>query len=119
MGKIRHAVLGGTAGEWPGVEGSLLLVAVILLAALGTGVLLFASVVAYRRRRSTRYALVTLAVGALFGRSIVGIGTVYGVVPMTVHHLLEHTLDFTIALLVLYAVYRRSEPQLETAPRDG
>lgn len=93
-----------TAGGW-GVEGSLPLLAVVLVAGVGTGALFLVSLVAYRRRRSAQYALISVAVGALLARSVVGAGTILGVVPMPVHHFLEHGLDFTIAALVLYAVY--------------
>ncbi|MGQ3328127.1 DUF7471 family protein [Halorubrum sp. FL23] len=93
-----------TAGGW-GVEGSLPLLAVVAVAGLGTGVLFLVSLVAYHRRRSGQYALISVAVGALLGRSVVGAGTVLGVVPMPVHHFLEHSLDFLIAAVVLYAVY--------------
>ena len=88
------------------LEPSLSLLAVIVLAGVGTGVLFVASAFASWRRRELRYLLITLAVGALFVRSLVGFATVYGRVPMDVHHFLEHTLDFLIAALVLYAVYR-------------
>lgn len=96
-----------------GLEPSLPLLAVILLAGIGTGILFVGSIVACLRRRELRYVLITIAVGALFVRSIVGFGTVYGLVPMTAHHLLEHSFDFLIAALVLYAVYR-SKPSAET-----
>ncbi len=92
------------AGAW-GVEGSLPLLAVVFVAGLGTGLLFLVSLVAYRRRRSAQYALISVAVGALLARSVVGAGTVLGVVPMPVHHFLEHSLDFLIAAVVLYAVY--------------
>lgn len=105
-------------GSWPGVEGSLLLLGVILLALVGTGVLFVVSALAYRQRRSTRYLLITVAVGALFLRSIVGVGTVLGVVPMPVHHLVEHSLDFLIAALVLYAVLRSAPSQLGPSIED-
>lgn len=88
------------------VEGSLLLFAIVLLAGLGTGILFSISLLAYWQRRSVRYLLITVAVGALFLRSIVGIGTVLGYTPMMVHHLIEHSFDFIIASLVLYAVLR-------------
>lgn len=88
------------------VEGSLLLFAIVLLAGLGTGILFSISLLAYWQRRSVRYLLITVAVGALFLRSIVGIGTVLGYTPMVVHHLIEHSFDFIIASLVLYAVLR-------------
>ena len=97
---------------WPGVEGSVPLLCVILLAGVGTGLLFAISLLAYRQRRSTRYLLVTVAVGALFWRTVVGFGTVLGVVPMPVHHLTEHSLDFLIAALVLYAVLR-NEPAVD------
>jgi hypothetical protein len=93
-----------TAGGW-GVEGSLPLLAVALVAGVGTGLLFLVSLVAYRRRRSAQYAMISVAVGALLARSVVGAGTVLGVVPMPVHHFLEHSLDFLIAAVILYAVY--------------
>jgi hypothetical protein len=103
-------VLTASGGNWPGVEGSLLLLSVILLAGIGTGLLFVVSIFAYRQRRSRRYLLVTVAVGALFVRTIVGFGTVSGLVPMTTHHLVEHSFDFSIAAIILYAVYRSGTP---------
>ncbi|SDK04714.1 hypothetical protein SAMN05216226_11588 [Halovenus aranensis] len=94
-----------SAGEWPGVEGSLVLLGIILLAGIGTGLLFVASLVTCLRRRSRRYVLITVAVGALFVRSFLGIGTASGVVPMMYHHVIGHSLDFTIAAMVLYAAY--------------
>lgn len=92
------------AAQW-GVEGSLALLAVIAIAGIGTGVLFTISVIAYRRRRSSQYLLISIAVGALLARSIVGAGTVLGYIPMPIHHFIEHSLDFVIAAFVLYAVY--------------
>jgi hypothetical protein len=93
------------AGEWPGAEHTPVLLAVILLAALGTVVLFLLSLVVYSRRPTTRYLLVSVALGALVFRTGVGLGTVFGYVPMTTHHLLEHGLDFCIAALILAAAY--------------
>lgn len=103
---IQRPVLLSTATEWPGVEGSLLILAVILLAGVGTGLLFLASLLAYRQRQTTEYLLITIAVGILFLRSVGGVGTVMGRVPMVIHHLMEHSFDFLIAALILYAVYR-------------
>lgn len=105
-------------GDWPGVEGSLLLLGVLLLACLGTGILFAISLLAWRQRRSRRYLLIAIAVGALFARSIIGIGTVFGTVPMVVHHLVEHSLDFFIAALILYAVIRSKPAQLGSSLDD-
>jgi hypothetical protein len=103
---------------WQGVEGSLFLLGVALLAGLGTGLLFLVSVLAYRQRRSARYLLVTLAVGTLFLRSVVGAGTILGYTPMVVHHLVEHTFDFLIATLVLYAVLRAGPADTEQYSSD-
>lgn len=94
-----------TGGEWVDASESMLLLAIIILAAIGTGVLLLISALAYRRRGSQRYLLITIAIAALFARSLIGIGTVYGQVPMFLHHFLEHTLDFFIAMIILYTIY--------------
>lgn len=93
--------------EWS-VEGSIPLLVVIFAAAIGTGILFVISIVAYLRRRQSQYFLISVAVGALWMRSIVGAGTVFGYVPMTIHHYVEHSLDFLIAAVVLYAVYARA-----------
>jgi len=103
-----------TGVRWSGLEGTVLL-AIIVLAGLGTGVLFLASLIAYSRRRSSRYLLVVAAVGVLFLRSLVGFGTLLGITPMLVHHLVEHTFDFFIAALVLYAVYRSKPTRFDTA----
>lgn len=93
-------------GEWLDPQLAPVLVAVIALAALGTTVLFVVGVVAYARRRTARYCLIAVVLGVLVVRSLTGLGTVFGLVPMTVHHLVEHGFDFLIAVLVLYAVYR-------------
>lgn len=83
-----------------------ILLAIIALAVVGTVFLFGVGLIAYLRRRTTRYFLITSVLAMLVARSIVGLGTVFGLVPMTVHHLLEHSFDFLIAITVLYAVYR-------------
>ncbi|GAB7090102.1 hypothetical protein JCM18237_03730 [Halorubrum luteum] len=90
---------------WWGVEGSIPLLVVVIVAGIGTGLLFAVSLLAYHRRRSRQYLLISVAVGALWLRSVIGAATVLGYVPMPVHHFIEHSLDFLIAALVLYAVY--------------
>jgi uncharacterized membrane protein len=87
------------------VEGSLLLLAAALVAGMGTGILFVVSVVAYRRRQGAQYQLIAVAVSMLLFRSILGTGTILGIVPMPVHHFLGHSLDFLIAAIILYTVY--------------
>jgi hypothetical protein len=107
-----------SGSNWPAVEGSPVLMGIVVLAGLGTGVLFAVSLLAYRQRRSGRYLLVTVAVGALFLRSVVGAGTIMGYTPMVVHHLIEHTFDFLIAALVLYAALRTSPSGLDERLAD-
>ena len=97
-----------------GVTGSPLLLAVIAIAGIGTGVLFAVSLVSYSRRRNRQFLLISVAVGALLARSIIGAGTVLGYVPMAVHHFVEHSLDFVIAAVVLYAVYAHAPGTLST-----
>lgn len=90
------------------------LLAVLGLATLGTAALFVIGLEGYRRRRSRVYLLVTTALGLLLARSVMGFGTVLGVVPMPVHHLVEHGSDFVVATLVLYALYSRGSPSTAT-----
>lgn len=92
--------------EWVDGAYSLLLHLAVFLAGLGTTVLFLVGLVAYRRRRTFRYLLIALSLGLLVIRTLVGVGTILGVVPMTVHHLVEHGFDFLLAVLILYAVYQ-------------
>lgn len=96
----------GSGAEWVDGQYSSLLWLVVGLASIGTTVLFLIGVVAYRRRRSFRYLLVTIVLGVLVVRTVIGIGTILGFVPMTVHHLVEHGFDFLMAALILYAIYR-------------
>lgn len=109
--------------QWLDPQLTPVLLVVIVLAVVGTTILFGCGLVAYLRRRSTRYLLITVVLGLLVARSIVGLGTVFGVVPMAVHHLVEHGLDLAIAVLVLYAVYRsgpvgRTETDGDRTPPD-
>lgn len=92
--------------DWLSPEAAWLLLVVIVLAVVGTTVLFCIGLVAYHRRRSFRYLLITVVLGLLVVRSIVGLCTVFGIVPMAIHHLVEHGLDFVIAVIILYAVYQ-------------
>lgn len=94
------------------------LIAVISLAVLGTTVLFVAGLVAYARRHTLRYLLITVVLWVLVVRSVTGLGTVLGLVPMTVHHLVEHGFDFLIAVLILYAVYRSGPASDAVAPDE-
>jgi hypothetical protein len=99
-----------TAGEWLSETEVALLLAVLGLATLGTAALFLVGLAGYRRRGTTVYLLLTLALGLLVTRSLVGFGTAMGLVPMSAHHIIEHGSDFAIAAVVLYALYRSGPP---------
>ena len=99
-------ISGILAPAWLDGQLAPVLIGIIVLAALGTAILFGIGLLAYRTRRTLQYLLITVALGLLVARSIVGLGTVFGVVPMAIHHLVEHSFDFAIAMLILYAVYR-------------
>lgn len=109
------SVLGTAAAEWVPKGYAPVLFAGLLLAGIGTVALFALGLAAYYRRRTREYLLVTIALGALVVRTAVGWGTAVGVVPMLVHHVVEHTLDFCIAAIILYVVYRQ-KPARQTAP---
>lgn len=93
-------------GEWLSAGEAMALLVVLALATVGTLTLFLVGLAAYRRRGTRVYLLLLVALGLLVSRSIVGFGTAMGAVPMPIHHLVEHSSDFAIAALVLYALYR-------------
>ena len=94
----------------------LVITGIVSLAVLGLGV------VALAQRRSRSYLLITMALGTLVGRTLVGGLAVDGTVAMEFHHLIEHALDGVMAVLLLAAVYyaRTTErPKLTTNEQDS
>ncbi|NGM67823.1 hypothetical protein G6M89_02155 [Natronolimnobius sp. AArcel1] len=100
--------------DWVSPELAPVLLGIIVLAVLGTTILFGCGLVAYSRRRSQRYLLITIVLGLLVARSVIGLCTMFGLIPMGVHHLIEHSVDFMIAVLILYAVYRSGTSSSET-----
>jgi len=84
---------------------SLILLAVITVAAAGTAVLLGLAIGAFVQRQSRPYILIVAALAALFGRSSVAGITIIGLFSHAEHHLLEHGLDVILVSLVIAAVY--------------
>ncbi|WP_455550785.1 DUF7471 family protein [Haloarcula laminariae] len=97
-------------GDWLGPGEATVLLILIALATLGTVVLFLIATAGAIRRRNTTYLLLTVAIGLLVARSFVGLGTVFGAVPMPVHHLAGHGVDLSIALLVLAAIFIVDSP---------
>lgn len=95
-------VLGATSEQLPD---SPLLYAILTLASLGTLTVFAIGLVAALRRRTRPYIIIAAALGTMVLGTIVGFGTALGHVPMFVHHLVDHTLDLLIAVLILLAIY--------------
>jgi ABC-type branched-subunit amino acid transport system permease subunit len=95
--------LNGAPAPEAGVSPSLFVV--LVLTTLGSAALGALAGMALYRRRSLPYFLVTVAIGTLLLRSLLGIGTLGGVTSMATHHLLEHLLDAVVIGLLFAAVY--------------
>lgn len=78
---------------------------VVLVAALGSGLVVSIALAATARRRSLSYFLVTLALATLLSRSLLGVLFLDGVLDHPQHHLLEHGLDILGVTLLFGAVW--------------
>ena len=96
MMTLLHAAAVDAAPWYPVVLG---------VAAVAAGAVFLGGVAAFLRRRSRTYLLVALALGALFGRTLVAVCATVGLVDPVTHHLGEHLLDVAVAGLILAAVY--------------
>jgi hypothetical protein len=85
----------------------------IALSAAGSVTLFAVATVAWRRRRSRPYLLLTGALAALVLRPIAATSLVLGVLPVGYHHVVEHVLDVVIAACLLTAIYTVPEPKVE------
>ena len=108
-----------SSGEWVSPPFAPVLIAIILLAATGTLALVVIGLLSYLRRPTFRYRVLTVVLGLLVVRSIVGMATVFDIVPMTLHHLLEHGLDLLVAGLLLYLIYREGTPTGSETGQEG
>jgi hypothetical protein len=97
--------------QWLGQGQATALLVLIGLATLVTLALFLVAAAATVRRRHTTYLLVTVAIGLLVVRSVIGFGTAVGLVSMPVHHLVGHGVDLSIALLVLAAIFGVGRPE--------
>ena len=79
--------------------GALLAAGVAVSSALVVG-----GVLAWRRRRSTPYLLVALALATLAVKGVVGATVLVGLFPTAAHHTVEHGLDLLMAVLLVGAV---------------
>lgn len=85
--------------------GSVTLLILVTIAAMGTALLLGVAFAALVRRQSRPYLLLVAAFTALLGRSVVAGFSMFGMLSPTTHHLFEHGMDVLLVALVVAAVY--------------
>ena len=85
--------------------GSVTLLILVTIAAMGTALLLGVAFAALVRRQSPPYLLLVAAFTALLGRSVVAGFSMFGMLSPTTHHLFEHGMDVLLVALVVAAVY--------------
>ena len=100
------------------MAGEYLLYAVLVIAGLGSTLLVAGSIMAFLRRRSVSYFLVTLALVMLVLRSLLGAVMVGDLIPADVHHFLEHVSDVVVIGSLLMAVIKARHNKLEV-PNTG
>ena len=80
------------------------LLSVLLVGGVASGLLLGLAGLAFARRRSWSYLLVTLALSTLLVRTGFGVLTMERLFDPAAHHLVEHGLDVLAVALLLGAV---------------
>ena len=104
---LLHGVSPAVARPW---------LAIVLSVAGVTSVgILALAVVALTRRQSWSYLLVTLAIGTLGLRVLLGVLMFFGLIDLGIHHLLEHVVDILMAILLLAAVYTARSTEVHTS----
>lgn len=86
------------------MTGEILLILLLALAGLGSAGVIGLALAAFVQRRSWPYLLVTLALATLLARTGVAVASMWLMLPIRTHHLLEHALDVLMAGLVIAAV---------------
>jgi heme A synthase len=110
---ITSVSLHATAGV--GLSGSeVALIPLLVFGGLASAALAGLGAVAFSRRRSRSYLLITLALVALGLKAFLGGLWLIEFLPIAQHHLLEHGMDVAIALLLVAAIY-----DARRAPMNG
>lgn len=85
--------------------GDIALSSVLILAGITSLLIVGLAAVAFAQRRSRSYLLITMALATLFVCTVVGALSMNDIMAQETHHIIEHTLDGAMAVLLLAAVY--------------
>ncbi|EMA50492.1 MULTISPECIES: DUF7471 family protein [Halococcus] len=91
---------------------TLALPSVLVLAGGASVIVVGLAIAAFAQRRSRSYLLIVLALLTLLARTVVGWLAMGELLPVGMHHLMEHALDGVMAVLLIAAVYfaRTTDP---------
>lgn len=90
---------------------NLALIVSLIIAGIVSMLIFSVSCWVYLQRRTRPYLLLTVALGALVGRSVVGALDVLGHVSHAQHHVIEHGFDMVIAVSLLAAIISMGSPR--------
>lgn len=88
-----------------GLDGPLVVGGVVVLAAAASLLLAILGVLAFKRRRTVSYCFVAGALVILAGKALIGAAALAGVLSYSPHHIIEHGLDFVMAIFLILAIY--------------
>ncbi|MFB6124459.1 MAG: hypothetical protein ABEJ59_00685 [Halanaeroarchaeum sp.] len=84
--------------------------AVVALAGMASVALATIGVLAFRERRTKPYCFVAAALVVLAVKAFVGGVTLAGLLGVRTHHIIEHGLDFLMAVMLITAIYAARRP---------
>jgi len=91
-------------------DGTFVVTAIIILSGIASVSLAVVAVLAFNRRRTPPYFFVASALVVLAAKAFVGGLTLAGVFELRTHHIIEHGLDFVMAIMLIGAVYVARSP---------
>lgn len=93
-----------------GLDGTFVVASMIFLSGIASVSLAVVAVLAFNRRRTPPYFFVASALVVLAAKAFVGGLTLAGMFELRTHHVIEHGLDFVMAVMLIGAVYVARSP---------
>lgn len=94
---------------------------VVTVATIGSSLLVLLAGMALLRRRTWSYLFITVAIGMMAIRSLVGILALWDPLEVETHHVLEHLFDVVAISLLFAAIYvaRTVDPDRQPPPNES